>query len=483
VSGGGFRGIDPDGLAHLADSCDQGAARVSLFHSNIARLDGVEPGSGLTETGRELTSAASELRWRAALIAEARDIAPFLETEAGLVLVTAGEFAATAACEPTRRAAALLDWSTMPSPTELLELGPAAVARRFDALSPRLAARLVLDAPALIGGLDGAPPQLRYQANRILISRFLRQLEGPSAMGSSGAAGPGIGPVVSLLHLGYPPVSRVGWRERQVEELRRWLDEDRQILLFDPRGDGRVVEVFGDLEFAGNIAVVVPGIRKELGSFSDGGGGFRATARNLEQATHPGDGGGSTATIAWLGYDPPDGADAVWRAAAIEGRASLRSFVEGIDPDDSRHVSVIGHSYGSVVAGVAAAAGLDVDELVFVGSPGTTLDAAADALIRPGGTVWAATANWDPIGAGINPKELPGWVPSPLVPIWFLLDLQHEGAAELWHGANPVAPGFGAEEFATDGAVGHSSYFEEGTESLANLARIVTGRFEEVVPA
>ena len=30
--------------------------------------------------------------------------------------------------------------------------------------------------------------------------------------------------------------------------LGRWLAEDRQILIFDPRGDGRVAEVFGDLD-------------------------------------------------------------------------------------------------------------------------------------------------------------------------------------------------------------------------------------------
>lgn len=483
MSGSGFRGIDPGGLAHLADNCDQCAVRVSLTHSSVARINGVEPASGLTVRGRELAEAAAELRWRAALIAEARDIAPFLETGDGLVLVMAGEFAATVAFEPTRRAAALQDWSTMPSPTEFLELSPAAVAQRFDTLSPRLAARLVLDSPALIGGLDGAPPRLRYQANRILIARHIRQLEEPPAVGSPGAEGPGTWPVVSFLYFRYA-ASLADFRERQVEELRRWLDEARQILLFDPRRDGRVVEVFGDLESAVNVAVVVPGIGKEIGSFGDGGGGFRATARNLEQAVRRGDGGGSTATIAWLGYDPPDGADAVLRAAAIEGSSALRSFVEGIDPGDSRHVSVIGHSYGSVVAGVAAAAGLDVDELVFVGSPGTTLDTAADALIRPGGTVWAATANWDPIGAGISPKELPPrWVPPLLAPVWLLRDLQNGGAEELWHGTNPVSPAFGAEEFATDGAVGHSSYFEEGTDSLANLARIVTGRFEDVVPA
>lgn len=481
MSRGGFCGIDPGGLLHLADSCDLYAVRVSLAGSCLEALTGGDDAPILTVVNRDLTDIAANLRWRASLIAEAGDVAPFLRTEDGTALITAGEFAATVVFEPGERTEALREWTTMPASAALIEMSPDAVARRFTALSPRLAGRLVLESPGIIGGLDGAPPQLRYQANRILINRQIRQLEEATGGGPSGWERPGVDPVVSFLCTRFAAAT-VAMRKRAVDELRRWLDEDRQILLFDPSGDGRVAEIFGDLETAHNVAVVIPGARNEIGTFSDGGGGFRATARNLERKARLDAGGEGIATIAWLGYDPPDGADVMSRDAASDGSTRLVRFVAGLDPDDSRHVTVIGHSYGSVVAGMAAATGLDVDELVFVGSPGTTLDAASAAVIRPGGRVWAATSSWDPIGAGISPEELPPfWVPPGLAPAWFLFDLEYGGAEKLWHGTNPVSDGFGAEVFITDGAAGHSAYFNEETDSLANLARIVTGRGEDVV--
>ena len=40
----------------------------------------------------------------------------------------------------------------------------------------------------------------------------------------------------------------------------QWAGEGRQFLTFDPRGNGRIVEVFGDLVAADRIAVLVPGV-------------------------------------------------------------------------------------------------------------------------------------------------------------------------------------------------------------------------------
>jgi hypothetical protein len=476
MSGEAFRGIDPDGLVGLACGCDHTAECLGRTGASVARIAGGDPISRLMVARRALTAAAADLRWRSELIIEARDLAPFLAGGAGAALEDAGEFAARVGFDHFGRAEALREWTTAPAVTELLRLAPAAVARRLDALSPRLRRELVLEWPVVVGGLDGAPPAMRYAANRILINRHLARLrEAVDAGGADSGSGGGV------------PTSSPSFQDavaaayaHAIDELQRWLAEDRQILLFDPRGDGRAVEVFGDLETARNVAIIVPGARNDLGRFSTSDGGFRATARNLKDAV--GDGGEGTATVAWLGYDAPDGVDALWRDAAEKGSRALRRFVDGIDPDNSRHVGVIGHSYGSVVAGLAAAGGLDINELVFVGSPGTTLDAASGAELRADGGVWAGIAPWDPVGAGIGPNEAPPrWLPGALKPIWFLLDLNHGGVEELWHGTNPVAAEFGANVFATDGAAGHGAYFDPGTDSLANLARIVTGRRDEVV--
>ncbi|MCP4245767.1 MAG: hypothetical protein GY778_01840, partial [bacterium] len=167
---------------------------------------------------------------------------------------------------------------------------------------------------------------------------------------------------------------------REAAELERWLVEDRQILHFDASGDGRVVEVFGDLETASNIGVVVPGITNDRWNFSDGDAGFRANARNLHDRSVE-LGMDDVATVAWLGYDTPDGADAVLRRAAVAGQGDLIDFVAGMDSlSGRRHIAVIGHSYGSLVTGMAAGVGLAANEIVFVGSPGTGLDHADDAI-------------------------------------------------------------------------------------------------------
>jgi pimeloyl-ACP methyl ester carboxylesterase len=239
-----------------------------------------------------------------------------------------------------------------------------------------------------------------------------------------------------------------------------------------------VVEVFGDLAAADRVAVVVPGMSNDLDNFSEEGGGFRENAARLYEASVD-LGSQSVATIAWLGYDSPDGIGAATRGAATEGAPALRKFVEGIDPGADKQVTVIAHSYGSVVAGLAAGRGLAADDLVFVGSPGTTLGHADEAILRPGGRVWVALADDDPIGLGISPSELPpSWVPAPLLPVVFAIDLAIEGPEELWHGTNPASDEFGASRLATEGSSGHSAYFAAG--SLLNLACIVQGLGDDV---
>ena len=277
------------------------------------------------------------------------------------------------------------------------------------------------------------------------------------------------------------PVRRIADIHRLEErrnELQRWLTEDRQILFFEPSGDGRVVEVFGDLSAAERIGVVIPGISNDMDNLSVGNGGFRANALSVYEASIH-ESATPVATIAWLGYDTPDNVGAVAKSAAAAGAPALQSFLEGVDPVGDKAITVIAHSYGSVLAGTAAQGGIEADNLVVVGSPGTTLDHSSEAVLRPGGRVWVALADSDPIGLGISLSELPpSWLPPIIGPAWFAVDLLRDGPEELWHGANPVGEDFGATRISTDGSSGHSSYFEE--ESLLNLARIVQGLYSEV---
>jgi hypothetical protein len=418
-----------------------------------------------------MAEAAVSLDLRAAAIRAVHDLSPHGYLGCHRYSASVADFAANAVLDRANRSGPSRGYGETPDLAALLEMSPRQVAAALSQLVPSVADGLADEHPEIIGSLDGAPPRLRYRANRILLQRRISELE-------------------SELHrLGEDaPLSWVEWihprwlvhtlAERteaeavaellrgQVAEYRQWLAEDRQILLFDAHGDGRVVEVFGDLDCADRIAVVVPGIANDKTNFSSSGDtGFRANAATLYRAAAAID--PDTATIAWLGYDTPDGIGGGLRRAARAGAPALQRFVAGIDPRSRAEVTVVAHSYGSLVAGLAAAEGLAVDDLVFVGSPGTGLAHSAEARLRPGGRVWVGLADGDPIAAALSPSELSRWwVPIPCMPSW------------LWHGANPAAASFGARRFATKGSTGHSAYFESG--SLENLVRIMQGQYGTV---
>ncbi|MDJ0496931.1 MAG: alpha/beta hydrolase [Acidimicrobiia bacterium] len=407
MTAAGFVGVHPEGLGDLARHCGETSHQ-------IRRLGGTV--DGLLARHRH-AAAADIIRLLLAVAAAVAEAADSLEWRAAAI-------ASPVALSPTR------------------------VHAVFSRLVPSVATELTDKFPSIVGQLDGVPPHLRYRANQILIERHIGDLEAElDRLGE--AKSPGRADRIDPHRLLSTHLLRL-----QVSEYRRWLAEERQILLFDPRGDGRVIEVFGDLESAEHIAVVVPGITNDKTNFSSAAdGGFRSNASVLYAAAaaiNP-----DTATIAWLGYDPPDGIDAGLPGAALLGAPALQRFVAGIDPQTQSDVTVVAHSYGSLVAGLAAAGGLAADDLVFLGSPGTGLDHSSEARLRPPGRVWVGLADGDPIAVTPFPSILP-----------------------LWRGANPANHGFGAARFSTEGSFGHSAYFE--ADSLANLVTIVQGRYGDV---
>lgn len=486
---GRFVGADPVALVGLAEILGQYALRIRAVGQSIGQpllrrpSTGLRMASDLSAFEAVLVVEADELRWRARVIDAAQDV------EANVVFGPTGptwqriEFASLAVFDLAGWEEAHRQWLTVPDPAALQKLIPGEVSALFSSVAPSLAESYARAHPRLVGGLDGAPPYLRYVANEALLAAEIDALRAKIAELGASEGRSWTSWFTSTFFIDWhspPEVTGVliGYYERQIEEYQRWLNEGRQILLFEPGGDGRVVEVFGDLATAEQVGITIPGMSNDLGNFSEADGGFRQNAARLYESSVD-LGGVDVATIAWLGYDSPDGIGAATRSAATAGAPALRRFVEGIDPQADRQITVIAHSYGSVVAGLAAGEGLAADDLVFAGSPGTTLDSAADAILRPGGRVWVALADDDPIGLGISPKELPpAWVPPPLLPVVLAVDLAMEGPEELWHGTNPAADEFGAARLTTEGSSGHSAYFEAG--SLLNLTLIVQGLYDEV---
>jgi hypothetical protein len=460
----GFRGIDPSGLIQLANTADQYAQRIGLARSNtgaVLRRHGYFTAVGLdvrvAVCQLALTTQSEELRWRAGVITETQriEVTNGFTAELGL-----DRFAATAVFDLDTWRADYEHWRVEQIVAVLAPASPEDRAAAFEVMSNHDRHALVALDPGFVGSLDGAPPTLRYEANRALIRAEIEEIEEYMAQ---------LEDVLGVTDMALRPLAE------RVAEYQRWLDEGRQILLFDPVGDGLVVEVFGNLSKATHAAVVVPGMANDIHNFSDGDTGFRDNARSVYEMTS----GTGVATVAWLGYDSPDNVGATLRAAADDGAPSLQRFLRGIDPGNTRTITVIAHSYGSVLAGVAAATGLEADNLVVVGSPGTTLDTVGDAQLRDGGRVWVGLADGDPIALGVNTSELPPWwVPPVLWAPWLGADLWNDGAEDLWHGTNPASVDFGAIRFSTEGSSGHSEYFEAG--SLDNLAKIVAGLYDDV---
>ncbi|MFB7502712.1 alpha/beta hydrolase [Streptomyces broussonetiae] len=235
----------------------------------------------------------------------------------------------------------------------------------------------------------------------------------------------------------------------------------RHLLTFDGRGTGRATEVLGDLAHADRIAVLVPGSDTSLDTYAR----FHRTAAALyADLTHRARRGTRVAVIAWLGYETPAtvSTTVTTTARADEAAPRLRAFVRGLRAaaEPRAHTALICHSYGTVVCG-RAAPGLDADDIVLVGSPGTGAGSAAALHARA--RIWAARGGGD-------------WIAHvPHVSV-------HLFGATIGFGTDPVSRAFGARVFDAADAQ-HSGYFTPGSVSLANLARITLGETSEVTRA
>jgi pimeloyl-ACP methyl ester carboxylesterase len=194
-----------------------------------------------------------------------------------------------------------------------------------------------------------------------------------------------------------------------------------------------------------------------------------------ESARFNGD-GSSVATMFWLGYNAPHGPTDTATATesrAAEGGEQLADAVDGLRASrqgDPAHLTAIGHSYGSTTTSYGAAEyGLEVDDVVLLGSPGAgPADHASDFGVGA-----------DHVYVGRDSRD-------------FVATLGDEGAV----GKGGVGPGtdlssddFGAKRFEAENVnrswhlnagEAHGSYLEADTESLYNLGKVVDGHGVDV---
>ncbi|AJT66207.1 hypothetical protein T261_4564 [Streptomyces lydicus] len=351
--------------------------------------------------------------------------------------------------------------------------------------------------PASIGALDGLPATVRDNANRVVLAEthgiVQQQLkdwlgEEPERYQNR------INPITGLEVQGERETTAAWkqWNEKK-NELSGRLNGMKNIesrfnsseagerppaflLGFDNNDLGHAIISIGNPDTADNVLTFVPGTGAKLSSVEDN----LSRAEVMQAEAESSDFSHKTASILWQGYDAPQEVfgDAMDPTAADRARGPLANFLSGIDTAHSGALNstVLGHSYGSLVAGKTMHdhPDLPVDNAIFVGSPGVGVDRAKDLGLPPE-HVWSATAKNDLIN--LAPPQA-GQL-SILNPMAYkrLFD-DHS----LLYGCDPTTDDFGGRTFKVadgdppsfdDFMPAHSQYWEG--ESLKNMAKIATG--------
>jgi uncharacterized protein YukE len=378
---------------------------------------------------------------------------------------------------------------------------PAAVAAWWAGLTPVQRIWLLANDPALIGGLAGIPPAVRDRANRRRLTEEQARLQ---------IEREAVAAELARLRTDGSWLDRwtPGWNQQENALLTRLATLDQQLaqaaglqtalagvaadprnrlepgdvylLSFDPRGDGKAAIALGDPTRASAIGVVVPGMGNTLANFNNplsNAANLRRTSDRLADRAVT----DRTSVVAWLGYDSPNTAQVAFDDKAQTGAPELVGFVDelraahtGAQPP---RVTVLAHSYGTLVTGLAARQGLAADAITLAGSPGVGATHATE-LGLPAGHVWAGRTPDDPIRAV------------------FLTDPAARAAAEVFgrhspvdvtvkgvyaFGPDPSLPAFGAQPIPLDARQhGHSEYYEVNTTGIDALTRIMLGRSPHV---
>jgi uncharacterized protein YukE len=289
---------------------------------------------------------------------------------------------------------------------------PAAVAAWWAGLTPIQRAWLLASDPALLGGLAGLPPAVRDRANRRRLAAEQARLQAERAA---------VAAALARLRADSNLLDRLtpGWNQQEDALLARLATLDQQLaqtaglqaalaqvvaeprnrlqpadvylLDFDPQGDGSAVIALGDPTTASAIGVVVPGMDNTLANIANPLGNAVNLRRTSDDLAGPAI-TDRTSLVAWLGYDSPNAAQVAFDDNARAGAPELAGYVDelraahtGAQPP---RVTVLAHSYGTLVTGLAARQGLAADAVTLVGSPGVGA-AHASELGLPTGAVWA----------------------------------------------------------------------------------------------
>ncbi|OPC81106.1 hypothetical protein B4N89_09210 [Embleya scabrispora] len=370
--------------------------------------------------------------------------------------------------EDTRRVAGLYGVGPVP------DLDPTQTAAWWRGLSDEQRALYPAAYPRRLGGMDGLPAAVRDTANRIALDQRLTELAPALAGGTS------------------PNHDRREWEN--LTEIKRVLvagharPPGKELILLkfgDKFLDGQVIMSVGDPDRAEHVSISVPGTDATVINGLAGGIKRIDAMQHAADTLTPG-GSSNVASVFWLDYDAPEKGVAGLSGSMVgwdrsqEGAPRLNSFVNGVRAQGrDRHITMIAHSYGTAVVGDAARAGSGpgVDDVVSLGSPGMHVKRAQDLHMDPK-HVWAERA----LGTSKDTLVVEGGA--------YSHGADHKPGGRslvdtiLGEGNDPVTPTdeeFGANVMSGD-AHAHDDYWNPGSESLVNQAKIVMGMYNDPNP-
>ena len=247
-------------------------------------------------------------------------------------------------------------------------------------------------------------------------------------------------------------------------------------------GDGRVAEVWGDVTTAAHVLLLVPGTTTSEQNWSQTEKHGDATWQALQDAT-----GGDAAVIAWLGApEPPSTYAAALQHWAKTAAPALTAFVHALPLASGARVTLVGHSYGAVVAGLAVHdGGLRPSALVGV-APAGFGPQVRDTDDLGGIPTYVLEDARDPI-RDVQVVQRDVLAAADLaVPFSGMVVDRVSGALGIGHlGVDPVClPGSvelasadddpDAPELSFSGSI-HSSYFDPGSATVRQIAAVAAG--------
>ncbi|MGW4636112.1 alpha/beta hydrolase [Nocardia sp. NPDC004415] len=286
----------------------------------------------------------------------------------------------------------------------------------WDSLTAAQKSEVLAGSPGVVGNLDGLPAEVRDKANRAMIPVEQARLEADKtrfqdALTTAAATGDmsGVAAAQTGLDRTQQKLKDLAAVETAVGESTTSSKPPRYLMALDMESgrQGRAAVAVGNPDTAEHISVTTPGLGSDLDETLLGGGepknvdgGMMGEAQNLiatseSQLAAAGRDGEQVASIAWFGYDPPQGGSNLSDLTpdminvTNEGRAQeaaqpLSAFYTGLDVASEKndpHITALGHSYGSLATSHALQqqSGV-VDDVVFYGSPGLGADVYAPGI-------------------------------------------------------------------------------------------------------